>query len=73
MAFVMFNPDRGTFEIPPPEYVIVQVFMRSNDLLSRVGISEDEFKLVPCIGNSYLDFVPDSEKDTYQPVPVSTK
>ena len=53
MAFAMFNPITGAFEIPPPEYVSVQVIMRSNDILSSVGISEEELKLVPCIDNSY--------------------
>ena len=62
MAFAMFNPDTGTFEIPPPEFLTVQVFMRSNDISSNAGILEEELKLVSCAGNSYHDFVPDSEK-----------
>ena len=47
-AIGIFNSDSGAITLPPPEYLDIQVFMRTNDVVSSTEVKEDELKLELC-------------------------
>ena len=58
----MFTVGESVWHTPPPEYISIQVFMRSNDEASTDEADAEELRLESCEENSYRETVSEEHK-----------
>ena len=62
LAIGMFTVGESVWHTPSPEYISIQVFMRSNDEASTDEADAEELRLESCEENSYRETVSEEHK-----------
>ena len=58
----MFSDGKVVWHTPQPEYVSIQVFMRSHDVTKTDDVKEEELRLELCKENSYRETAPEQDR-----------